>query len=161
MGKRMYEDLCEMLEGELNTLTKKGEITKESLELIDKLTHAIKSISTIKAMEEAKEWEKGGSYGQGSSYGRYNPRMSRNSSYDDGYSRAYYNDGDMSHDGSYAGRRGRDGDGDGRYSEEYRGYSRHDEKEAMMHKMQQMMNEAVDPKEKQMIQKYMQKMQSM
>ena len=80
-NKRMYEDVCMMLEKELDSLSKKDELTAESLEYIDKLTHAIKSISTIVAMEEAKEhgsydnYSRGGSYdGSYGSYDNYSRR---------------------------------------------------------------------------------------
>ena len=156
MGKRMYEDLCEMLESELNTITKKGELTKESLELIDKLTHAIKSVTTIKAMEEADKWGGENSY-RGYSRGYANNSYGANSynSYDGGMSNAYSRD--YSRDNSYDGRRGRDGDGDGRYSE--RGYSRANEKEHMMMKLEKMMDDTINPQERQTIQKVMQQLQ--
>jgi hypothetical protein len=48
----MYE-LREMLCEELDKITKKGELSAGSLDVVDKLTHSIKSIDTIIAMEEA------------------------------------------------------------------------------------------------------------
>ena len=45
------EELREMLCEELETITKKGELSAGSLDAIDKLTHSIKSIDTIMAME--------------------------------------------------------------------------------------------------------------
>ena len=48
----MYEELKEMLCKELEEITRKGELTAGSLDTVDKLTHAIKSIDTIVAMEE-------------------------------------------------------------------------------------------------------------
>lgn len=89
--------------------------------------------------------------------------MSNGYSYE--YSNAY--DGGMSN----AGKRGMDGDGDGRYSEEgsyrrgrdmrtgryvsrdsyERGYSRHGQKERMMEKLEDMLQEAGTPKERQAI----------
>lgn len=49
---KMYE-LREMLCEELDKITKKGELSAGSLDVIDKLTHSIKSIDTIIAMEDA------------------------------------------------------------------------------------------------------------
>ena len=49
---KMYE-LREMLCEELDKITKKGELSAGSLDVIDKLTHSIKSIDTILAMEDA------------------------------------------------------------------------------------------------------------
>lgn len=47
------EELREMLCEELDKITKKGELSAGSLDVIDKLTHSIKSIDTILAMEDA------------------------------------------------------------------------------------------------------------
>lgn len=47
------EELKEMLCEELDKITKKGELSAGSLDVVDKLTHSIKSIDTIIAMEEA------------------------------------------------------------------------------------------------------------
>lgn len=46
-------ELREMLCEELDKITKQGELSAGSLDIIDKLTHSIKSIDTIIAMEEA------------------------------------------------------------------------------------------------------------
>ena len=85
------EELRDMLCDELDNITAQGEITTGSLDIIDKLTHSIKSIDTIMAMEESGYSNDG--------------RMMR---YDDGYSRR----------GSYARGRGRNArrDSRGRYS---------------------------------------------
>lgn len=127
MMNELY-DLCENLKDEIKELTKKGDISPTELDRAYKAVDIIKDIKTIEAMEDA-----GGSY---------------DSSYDD-YSRRYYRDGGMSN-----ARRGRDGDGDGRYSEDasYRrgrdamgrytsrdgGYSGHDDKEQMMRQIEEM-----------------------
>jgi hypothetical protein len=47
------EELREMLCEELDKITKKGELSAGSLDVVDKLTHSIKSIDTIVAMEDA------------------------------------------------------------------------------------------------------------
>lgn len=47
------EELREMLCEELDKITKKGELSAGSLDVVDKLTHSIKSIDTILAMEDA------------------------------------------------------------------------------------------------------------
>lgn len=86
---KMYE-LRNMLCEELDNITEQGDITTGTLDIINKLTHSIKSIDTIMAMEEASY---DGSYRDGSYY--------------DGYSRR----------GSYArGRRNARRDNRGRYS---------------------------------------------
>lgn len=136
MMNELY-DLCENLKDEIKELTKKGDISPTELDRAYKAVDIIKDIKTIEAMEDA-----GGSY--------------------DDYSRRYYRDGGNSREGSYNSydggmsnaRRGRDGDGDGRYSEDasYRrgrdamgrytsrdgGYSGHEEKEQMMRQIEEM-----------------------
>ena len=44
-------ELREMLSAELDTIVGKGDISTGTLDLIDKLTHSIKSIDTILAMK--------------------------------------------------------------------------------------------------------------
>lgn len=121
---REYEELKEMLKKELKDIIKQGELSAGSLDIIDKLTHSLKSLETIIAMEGYSK----DSYG----YDSYN---------------------------SYA-RRGRDGDSDGRYSEysygsydrgsydnSYR-YSRDGAKNAMVKKLEHMMNDSVSENER-------------
>lgn len=129
MGKSMYE-LRDMLCDELDKVAEQGELTAGSLELVDKLTHSIKSIDTILAMEEA----------YGDDYSRDDGRM-----YDDGHSynrgRGGYNRGN-----SYA--RGRRGnvrrDGMGRYS-------RDEAKTELMENLREMKMDAKTEKERHMI----------
>lgn len=88
--------LRDMLEDELNRITSQNKMTQQILDMVDKLTHSIKSIDTIIAMEESK-------YSNRGSYGSY--RGSYDGSYD-----GSYNDG--SYEGSYdRDRRGRNADG--------------------------------------------------
>lgn len=93
---RMYHEIKEMLCRELEEITAKGELTAGTLDTVDKLTHAIKSIETIMAMEEGgssrggRSYENGGGGGGASGArgrGRYARRdsMGRYASYD-GYS---------------------------------------------------------------------------
>ena len=120
-------DLCELLEDELHDIVRKGEISSTELEGAYKAVDIIKDIKTIEAMEDY-------------SYDDY----SRRNSYD-GDNMSY----NMSREGMSNARRGRDGDGDGRYSErrgrDYRGrytsrdmdYSG-DDKQQMLQKIKQM-----------------------
>ena len=120
-------ELKEMLCDELEEIAEKGELTAGSLDTIDKLTHSIKSIATVMAMEDADY------------------------SYDDGMgNRGSYRGG------SYAQRR----DSRGRYSRRggsYRtmgrrgGYSRDEETDKMVMKLEKMMNETSDQNAKQAI----------
>ena len=114
-------ELKEMLCDELMQIADKGELTAGSLDTVDKLTHSIKSIATIMAME------------------------------DSGYSRDYV---DKYRGGSYAQRR----DSRGRYSRgsyarngRRGGYSRDDETEKMVEKLEKMMEQTDDMNAKQAI----------
>lgn len=50
-----YDKVKEMLYGELKEIAEYGEISLGDLDVIDKLTHSIKSILTIEAMESGTE----------------------------------------------------------------------------------------------------------
>lgn len=85
------EELREMLMKELEECTKKG-LSSNSLDIIDKLTHSIKSIDTIMAMGDYSQ-DSGNSYRRSyrrgrDSMGRYTEdRSGRYRDYrDDGYS---------------------------------------------------------------------------
>ena len=137
MMNELY-DLCENLKDEIKELNKKGDISPTELERAYKAVDIIKDIKTIEAMEDA-----GYSNARGNSYNSYDGQSNRM------YPGYYYDEPGMSN-----ARRGRDGDGDGRYSEDssYRrgrdamgrytsrdgGYSGHEEKEQMMKQIEQM-----------------------
>lgn len=133
----MYEELKDMLCEELEEITKKGELTVGTLDTVDKLTHAIKSLSTIIAMDE----------------------------YGDNYSRRRSYDGEMDgmrserrrmYDGrSYARKR----DSMGRYSRG--GYSYADAKEDMIADLHEVMNETTDEKLKGEVKKFIAKVENM
>ena len=72
---RVYEDICDMIEEELEDITKSGKLNPDTLEVIGESVDIIKDITTIKAMKEA-------SYDNGTSRdGGYSGRMY----YDDDY----------------------------------------------------------------------------
>lgn len=86
---KLYE-LRDMLMEELEKCTDKGELSAGSLEIVDKLTHSIKSIDTILAMEEAGYSNDDGYSYRGYSYarGRRNARRDSMGRYSRrGYSR--------------------------------------------------------------------------
>ena len=138
------EKLREMLCDELEKVTEKGELTAGSLDIVDKLTHSIKSIDTIMAMEDGgysseggysgRSYQRGGNRG-GSSHRSYN----RGSSYQRGR-------------GSNARR-----DSMGRYSSD--GYSWDDGKEDLIEQMRDLAEDAQDSKTKQEIEKLISKME--
>lgn len=139
---KALEDLKEMLEDQLKKITKKGDITPQELDSAYKAVDVLKDIDDLMQNEQQSQ---GGMGGQSQRGGR---GMNSNNSYDGSYGNSnnsyapmsygpIWNRPDMmmapysmensrrgSYDGSYdggnsrAGRRGRDGDGDGQYSED-------------------------------------------
>ena len=75
------EELRDMLCEELDKITKKGELSAGSLDVVDKITHSIKSIDTIMAMNGYSN-----GYSNRNSYARRRDSMGRYSR-DYGYSR--------------------------------------------------------------------------
>lgn len=159
----ILEDLSYELEDMIEPVVKKGDISPTELDNVYKAVKTMNYIETIKAMKEYGNSNDGSSYAMGNSYrgvyrgGSYDG-MNRGS-YEGGMSnRGSYN----SYEGSYDGRRGMDGDGDGRYSErrgrDARGrytsrdnYSREDNKEQMLSKLERMMAEATSESERQIV----------
>lgn len=208
------EDLKELLIDQIKKVSKKGDISPNELESMYKAVDIIKDISTINAMEKAEkeeeEYTKNGAYSRrsgGSSYGMHGD-MSNDMRVSNGYFPHYpmysyatpnwnspqqqpnsggemmngntQNYGGMSNDG----RRGRDADNDGRYSEESsyrrgrdamgrftsrdggsyensnRYYSRqHSTKEKMLAKLEDMVDDAKTSRERETIMKVMDKLE--
>jgi len=144
---KTYENLRDMLEREVAEIEKKGTLDPQSLDNLFKL------MTTLKNTDKCINYEQGGSsydmsYGYGRSYNSYDGmsnRMMPHYAYDDGMSHA---------------RRGRDGDGDGRYNESrdnfrdssYRGresyensygYSRENSRKKMVEKLTTLMDDTM------------------
>ena len=130
------EELRDMLCEELDKITKKGELSAGSLDVIDKLTHSIKSIDTIMAMEEAGYSNDGGySYARGRRGSVRRDSMGR-------YSRDYmYNGG--SNDDGYSSARGMRGN-----------YSRDDAMDELKDHLHQIKNMVKDEESKRMVDKW-------
>ena len=139
---RINEEFCELLDDQLKTIVKKGDISPTEME---NAYRAIKSKYYLTVMDEMKEAKEQG-YSQRGGNGYSGGYSYRNDSYDYGNARDYS-----------GARRGRDGDGDGRYSEDgnsnrrgrdamgrytsrdsYDNYSRHDEKEQLRQNIEEM-----------------------
>ena len=137
--KELYE-LKEMLCDELKEYGKKGDLTAGSLDVVDKLSHALKSVETIIAMEEASDGDYSSNYG---SYARNGQMMNGNGSYRNGGT-------------SYA--RGRRGyvkrDSMGRYS-------RDDEMDGLVEDLRGLMDDAPNDHVRTEIQKLVKKIESM
>ena len=149
------EDLKDLLCAELKDYAEKGkrsgELSKADVEVIDTVLNSVKNIYKIdKYKEEMEGYSEDGHYmGEGRIYG---------TSYDDG----------MHRDGGYSYARGRGRyakrDSMGRYSRDdgmsYRGgmrggYSRDDGKHYMMEQLEEMMEEAEKPAEKEALRRCM------
>lgn len=148
------EELKEMLCEELEKITKKGELSAGSLDVVDKLTHSIKSIDTIMAMEEA-----GYSNESGYSYARGRGRYARRDSM------GRYSNGGGSYEGSYdnsyergGNDRGRSNAG-GRGGSYERGYSREDAKEDLAMELKELKMDAKDPETAQMINRWIKQLE--
>ena len=121
-------DICDVVTQKLERYNEKlskngGEMSASDLEIIDKLTHTLKSVKTTIAMIEAEDKGYSGTYWDG---------------------KQYY-DGQQSNRGQ-SGARGRGSrakrDSMGRYSRD--GYSREDAKEDMMNDLYELMENAPD-----------------
>lgn len=121
--KTLYE-LCEVLSREIEDQTQKvikGGMDQGSLEIIDKLTHALKSVKTTLAMEEAQQggyqaYRAGGGYNASGGYNAHDRYYAYPNSSEygaGGYGEGGYNEGYG--EGGY-GRRGRNSMG--RYTAE-------------------------------------------
>lgn len=152
---KVLYDIQDMLEDELKKISKKDDITSMDLENIYKMVDIVKDITTVDAMHKAEKEGYSRDYARDYSRG-----------YSEDYSNAYgYR--------SYDGRRGRDGDSDGRYSEDssYRrgrdamgrytsrdgGYSGHD-KEGMIDYLTEMMRNARSEDERESYRKALEQM---
>ena len=107
---KTYENLQDMLEREIAEIEKKKDLDPQSLDNLNKLMAALKNT------EKCMEYEEGGasnaSYANRRSYGRGRS----NGSYESYESYASMMP-EYAYDGMSMARRGRDGDGDGRYNE--------------------------------------------
>ena len=143
--------LCAELEDYAEKGKKSGKMSMGDLETVHKLTDTVKNILKIDMLEEESGYSEDGHYmGEGRIYG---------TSYDDG----------MHREGGYSYARGRGRyakrDSMGRYSRDdgmsYRGgmrggYSRDDGKEYMMEQLEEMMEQAQKPAEREALKKCMQ-----
>jgi len=139
--------LKEMLCKELEEYGSKGELTSGTLEVVDKLAHAVKNLDKIiEAYEDEEYSERGGSYNMGGSY-----RYSRDGGNRGGSYRSY-NDGRGT---SYARGRGANTrrDSMGRYSRTGN--------EDMIEQLEDLMQDAPNEQIKQQIRQLVQQMEQM
>lgn len=150
-----YKELKDLLDRQIKKILEKGDITPQELDNLYKASAIVLDVETRKAMHKAEEeMDHDNNYSRRGSY-----EMS-----DMGHSGHYpyhiFYDG--SYGRSYDGRRGMDGDNDGRYSEgmsydngSYRGYMRRNsraaEKDHMIEQLEEMMANAPDERSKKAI----------
>lgn len=139
------EELRDMLCEELEKITKKGELSTGSLDVVDKLTHSIKSIDTIMAMEDA-----GYSNDSGYSYARGRGRNARRDSM------GRYSRESMDERGNSYERSGRSMNRGGSYE---RGYSREDAKEELAMELKEIKMDTKDPEVSQMIHRWIKQLE--
>lgn len=125
---QMYENLMDMLEREVKEIENRGNLDPQSLDVLYKIMMSIKAADKRMEMLEGKEM---------SNASNASGRMSRNS-YESYASRA---------------RGGRDGDGDGRYSEDNFRYSqaRGSSRTSMLDKLEMMLEAAESEHERQVL----------
>ena len=159
---KTYDNLHDMLEKEVMEIEKKGQLDPQGLDNLYKLT------TTLKNVDKCMEYEQQGGASNGRSYGN---GISNNGSYNRSYESMEsmrmmpwaYNEG-MSN-----ARRGRDGDGDGRYNESrdnFRSntsgglsnqsgrsyeYSRDNSRKKMIQKLETLMDDTMSENERQAI----------
>ena len=172
---KYLEELKDMLCEELEKIGKKGELSAGSLETVHKLTDTIKNLGKIEMLEEQS-----GGYSEagGNSYARGRGRNAKRDSMgrysrEGGYSEEMsINEGGMNYEGnSYAqggrggnqggnqgGNRGggsRGGNRGGGSSYARGGYSRDGAKDYMMEQLEEMMEQAENPKEREALKRCM------
>jgi len=136
----VLEDLSYVLEDMLEPISKKDDISPTEL---DNVKDAVKSIYYIETIKAMKEYGNSNDYSGRSYRGSYDNMMYRGS---------YGMDGD----GRYSERRGRDARG--RYTSRD-DYSRHDERDQMLSRLERMMDEAGSETERQTIRECMRKLE--
>jgi len=131
-----FYDLKKKLCKELEEIADKRELSAGDIEVIDKLTHSIKSIVTVMAMDDS-----GYSYNDGYSGARRRDSMGRyaDGAYDDGYSGRRYSDG------GYPGRR----------------YSRDEGKSHMVQQFEKLMDDASSQEEREVLQSAINRLKNM
>ena len=148
-----YEEKAKKMNG--------GKLSAGDLETLHKLTDTVKNIDKIEMLEDEEGYSQATDFmGEGRMYGMSYVRGRGRNAKRDSMGR-YSRDDGMSYEGgsSYArgGQSGRGGYRGGGYSRE--GYSRADAKEHMIEKMEDMMEEAESPREKEAIRQCIMKLE--
>jgi len=148
---KVYYDIKDMLEKELEQIADKRELTSNNLEIMDKMVDIIKDIETICAMKEASEE----GYSEMMPYYMYDDGMD-GTSYARGRGRYAKRDsmGRYSSESGYSNRGSYDrGGSPDSYARGVRmgGYSREDSRDHMVSELDRMEREAQDEQQRNMI----------
>lgn len=149
--EKLKNILCTEIDETIDSIMKEGKMSMSDLEVLDKLTHSLKSVITTMAMEEG-----GYSYNGGNSGARGRSGMSRYAY--EGNSGRYYeggNSGRYYDDGGYSGRRYNDGGYSGRR------YSRDEGKSYMIQQFEKLMNDVSSQEEHEVLQSAINKLKNM
>lgn len=181
MSKRMYEDLKDILCYELNDITRKGSIDRESLDDVYKLSSAITMIESLMKKQKGEGQENEEEYSNRGTSNRMMPMWAYEGNSNDSYNmsneRGTTDGRDMgrsrdyrenSHDSYESYRRGRGADGryvsrDGSYDsydsyDSYeRGYSRHTAEQKVAEKLDDILKTTESPKVREAIEQAMMK----
>lgn len=139
-----YEEKAKKMNG--------GKLSAGDLETIHKLTDTVKNIDKIEMLEDEEGYSEDGHYmGEGRIYGTSYARGRGRNAKRDSMGR-YSREGGMYHDGGSSYARGGMRDG-------HMGYSRDSAKEHMIEKMEDMMEDAESPKEREAIRQCIMKLE--
>ena len=164
MEKKTVESLRAMLCKEIEDIAKKGNLTRESLDILKDLIETEKNIGKIEHYDSEKEMKEGlvpydMGYSQRKYYidADYQPGMN---SYARGMDRRMVYDVDSGNSYTYYGpmREPMYSMRDGMGNSNMRGYSRHGDTQEMKKELNEMMNETQDVKVKEAIQKILTEM---
>jgi hypothetical protein len=158
------DELKKMLEKEIDKLAQGGDISVSSLEKMHKLTDTYKNLCKIYMLDEEggmdEDYEGGSSYRRGRGRNARRDSMGRYAYEGGGYSR----EGVYS-EGGYSERRGgmmpyEGGSSYRRGGSSYEGYSRDGAKDYMIDKIEEMMEQAQNPKERKALQECMKNLEN-
>lgn len=149
--EKLKNILCTEIDETIESIMREGKMSISDLEVIDKLTHSLKSVITTMAMEEGGySYNNSGARGRSGGMGRY--------AYEGGNSGRYYeggNSGRYYDDGGYSGRRYYESGYSGRRN------SRDEGKSYMIQQFEKLMNDVSSQEEHEVLQSAINKLKNM
>lgn len=142
---REFDGIKDMVYCEIDEISRQGKLDMNTLKALGELVDILKDIGSVEMFEEGIEvQDEGYGYSQMNSY-------NRNGGYSQRRTPVYYNDGN-----SYRNGRGMNNG----YSRRNRGYSYDGDKDHMIEKLNNLMMEASDQKDKEAIQRLIEQMEN-